>query len=87
MDNFFSFMLNKKENIRNIYTRMRHNFMMLLIGSFYSPKIKTNKFIVLPREVNFMSLGMLTPTGEKRTNIKIMATYKKERNFLLNFFF
>ena len=65
---------------------MKHNFMMLLIGSFYSPKIKTNKFIVLPREVNFMSLGMLTPTGEKRTNIKIMATYKKEGNLLLNFF-
>ena len=79
-------MLNKKENIRNIYTRMKHNFMMLLIGSFYSPKINTNKFIVLPREVNFMSLGMLTPTGEKRTNIKIMATYKKEGNLLLNFF-
>ena len=59
-------MLNKKENIRNIYTRMKHNFMMLLIGSFYSPKIKTNKFIVLPREGNFMSPGMLTPTEEKK---------------------
>ena len=67
VDNLFTFMLNKMENIRKIYTRMRHNFKMLLIGSFYSPKIRNNKFIVLPREVNFMSPGMLTPIGEKRT--------------------
>ena len=80
-------MLNKKENIGKIYTRMRHNFKMLFIGSFYYPKIKTNKFIVLPREGNFMSPGMLTPTEEKKKILKIMATYKKERNFLLNFFF
>ena len=45
---------------------MRHNFKMLFIGSFYYPKIKTNKFIVLPREGNFMSPGMLTPTEEKK---------------------
>ena len=80
-------MLNKKENIGKIYTRMRHNFKMLFIGSFYYPKIKTNKFIVLPREGNFMSPGMLTPTEEKKKILIIMATYKKERNFLLNFFF
>ena len=63
-------MLNKKENIGKIYTRMRHNFKMLFIGSFYYPKIKTNKFIVLPREGNFMSPGMLTPTEEKKKNSK-----------------
>ena len=78
-------MLNKKENIGKIYTRMRHNFKMLFIGSFYYPKIKTNKFIVLPREGNFMSPGMLTPTEEKKKILKIMATYKKEISFLISF--
>ena len=80
-------MLNKKENIGKIYTRMRHNFKMLFIGSFYYPKIKTNKFIVLPREGNFMSPGMLTPTEEKKKILKIMATYKKEISFLIYFSF
>ena len=60
-------MPNKNENIRKIYASMRHNFKILLTVSFYSLKIKNNKFIVLPREVNFMSPGMLTPIGEKRT--------------------
>ena len=41
---------------------------MLFIGSIYYPKIKTNKFIVLSREVNFMSPGMLTPTEEKKNS-------------------
>ena len=63
-------MPNKKENIRKIYASIRHNFKMLLTVSFYSLKIKNNKFIVLSKEEHFMSPGSLTPTREKKEHSK-----------------
>ena len=59
-------MPNKNENIRKIYASMRHNFKILLTVSFYSLKIKNNKFIVLPKKEHFLSPGSLTPTGKKK---------------------
>ena len=43
---------------------------MLLTVSFYSLKIKNNKFIVLSKEEHFMSPGSLTPTREKKEHSK-----------------
>ena len=58
-----------------IYITMRYNFKILL--PLYSPKRKNHKFIVPPKEINFMSPGQSDTNRKDKKILKIMTTCKK----------